>query len=115
MNVDSYIKRFEQWQKCTKTNDEQALSALGWHLAGQARCWFESLETPPETLDALKTALIAKFKREKTVDQKPKSKVRNDILLLKFPNLHGHVFVFISMFIGIYWHVFDVACYRIVL
>ena len=68
MNVDSYIKRFEQWQKCTKTNDEQALSALGWHLAGQARCWFESLETPPETLDALKTALIAKFKREKTVD-----------------------------------------------
>ena len=68
MNIDSYIKRFEQWQKCTKTSDEQALSALGWHLAGKARCWFEPLESLPETLGALKTVLIVKLKIEKTAD-----------------------------------------------
>ena len=44
------------------------MSALGWHLAGQARCWFEPLELPPETLGALKTVLIIKLKIEKTVD-----------------------------------------------
>ena len=67
-DIESYIKRFEQWQKCTNTNDEQALAALGWHLAGQARSWFEKLQTPPTTIAELKTALTNKFKREKSVD-----------------------------------------------
>ena len=67
-DIESYVKRFEQWQKCTNTNDEQALAALRWHLAGQARSWFEKLQTPPTTIAELKTALTNKFKREKSVD-----------------------------------------------
>ena len=60
--------------KCTKTNDEQALSALAWHLAGQARCWFESLESPPDTLGALKKVQVGKDQEKAQSEKESHSK-----------------------------------------
>ena len=67
-DIESYLKRFDQWQKCTNTNDEQSLAALGWHLSSQARSWFESMDSAPTSLDDLKNKLKNKYKREKIVD-----------------------------------------------
>ena len=67
-DIDSYLKRFSQYQKCTGINDEQALATLAWHLEGNARLWFEQLATEPDTLNGLKDAIIAKYKLEKPVN-----------------------------------------------
>lgn len=67
-DIDSYFKRFTQYQKCTGINDDQALATLAWHLEGNARLWFEQLAEEPNTLKGLKDAMVAKYKLERPVN-----------------------------------------------
>ena len=67
-SVESYLRRFVQYRACTGINDDQSLATLAWHLDGTARLWFENLEPQPDSVDALKAAMRAKFKKEKRVN-----------------------------------------------
>ena len=67
-SVESYLRRFDQYRACTGINDDQSLATLAWHLDGTARVWFENLEPQPDSVDALKAAMRAKFKKEKRVN-----------------------------------------------
>ena len=46
-DITSYLKRFEQYVKCMRIKDEQAMATLAWHWEGNARLWLESLQTQP--------------------------------------------------------------------
>ena len=67
-SVESYLRRFDQYRACTGINDDQSLATLAWHLDGTARLWFENLQPQPDSVDALKAAMRAKFKKEKRVN-----------------------------------------------
>ena len=66
--IDTYLKRFDQYKACTGLNDTQALAALSWHLDGNARLWYEQLDTVPDTLEKLRTDLTNKYTQTKVVD-----------------------------------------------
>ena len=67
-SVHSYLRRFDQYRVCTSINDEQSLTTLVQRLDGTARLWFENREPQPDSVDALKAAMRAKFKKEKRVN-----------------------------------------------
>lgn len=66
--IESYLKRFDQFTTCTGLNENQALATLAWHLEGTARLWFEQLQPEPTSINELKEAMVAKFKREKVIN-----------------------------------------------
>lgn len=66
--IESYLKRFDQYQVCVGLKNEQAFATLAWHLDGTARLWFESLDPQPTTLEALKESLSNKFKKETPIN-----------------------------------------------
>ena len=63
--MESYLRRFDQYRACTGINDEQSLASLAWHLHGTAGLWFKNLQPQPDSVDALKAAMRAIFKKEK--------------------------------------------------
>ena len=67
-NIETYLKRFDQYKLCTGLNDAQALAALSWHLEGNARLWFEHLNPVPDTVEKLKTDLTTKYKKTDVIN-----------------------------------------------
>jgi hypothetical protein len=62
-DIVSYLKRFDQFCLCTGLKDDRAMATLAWHLEGNARLWFDNLQTPPTNLDNLKALLTDKYKK----------------------------------------------------
>lgn len=68
VDIEQYLKRFEQYCQCLNLKDEQALAQLAWHLTGMAQLYYNSLAVPPTELKTLKDLLKEKFKLEKPVN-----------------------------------------------
>ena len=59
---EKFLAQYDQFCVLNRLSPEQSLAGLRFYLDGQAKFWFDSLATPPSTLDEAKAQLKAKFK-----------------------------------------------------
>lgn len=65
---EQFIRQYEQFVVLNRLSQEQALAGIRFYLDGQAKFWYDALETPPASLDEAKTMITNKFKVSECFD-----------------------------------------------